>query len=77
MHKMGAMTIMSKYEPLWQYVKNCGETELTLTFAQVQQIVGFPIDHSFLRHKKELPAYGYTVAKIYMQAGLVHFVKLG
>lgn len=30
-------------------------------------ILGFPIDHSFLKYKKELSEYGYQVGKISMK----------
>lgn len=56
---------MSKYDPLWQYVKANAPSELT--FDEVQAICGFPIDHAFLKCKKELTAYGYQVGKISMQ----------
>ncbi len=35
-----------------------------LTFADIEKISGVPIDHSFLRYKKELEAYGFYVDKI-------------
>ena len=54
---------MSKYEPLWEWVGKQPAKNLTLTFAEIQQILGFPIDHSFLTYKKELLAYGYQVGK--------------
>ena len=44
---------MSKYEPLWDWVGKQPAKNLTLTFAEIQQILGFPIDHSFLNYKKE------------------------
>ena len=39
---------MSKYEPLWEWVGKQTAKNLTLTFAEIQQILDFPIDHSFL-----------------------------
>lgn len=52
---------MSKYQPLWDYIgANAGEG-VTLTFAEIEKILGFPIDHSFLNYKKELAGYGYKV----------------
>lgn len=39
---------MSKYEPLWDWVGRQPAKNLTLTFAEIQQILDFPIDHSFL-----------------------------
>ncbi len=56
---------MSKYEKLWNYIRENAVSELT--FDEVQQICGFPIDHSFLTYKKELAAYGYQVGKISMK----------
>ena len=46
---------------------------LRLSFGEVQQICGFPIDHSFLNCKKELKAYGYQVSKISMKKQTVRF----
>lgn len=45
---------MSKYEPLWSYIKQSGADSFKLTFAEIEGIVGIPIDHSFLKYKKEL-----------------------
>lgn len=44
--------------------------------AQIEEIAGFPIDHAFLRYKKELLEYGYEVAKISMKQQTVEFKKL-
>jgi hypothetical protein len=55
---------MSKYDALWVYVQKDGSPTLKLTFGQIQEIAGIPIDHSFLRYKKELTDYGYQVGKI-------------
>lgn len=66
---------MSKYERLWNYIKNCNEDTITLTFAEIGSIVGAPIDHSFLRYKKELTDYGYKVNKISMKEQNVTFDK--
>ena len=66
---------MSKYEPLWDWVGKQTAKNLTLTFAEIQQILGFPIDHSFLNYKKELLAYGYQVGKISMKNQTVNFKK--
>ena len=49
---------------------------LTLTFDQIQHILGFPIDHSFLNNKKELITYGYEVTKISMKQKMVIFNKI-
>ena len=66
---------MSKYEQLWEWVGKQTAKNLTLTFAEMQQILGFPIDHSFLNYKKELLAYGYRVGKISMKSQTVNFQK--
>ena len=62
---------MSKYRPLWEYIKQNGTEKLT--FSQIQTILGFPIDHSFLNCKKELEAYGYKVKKISMKEQVILF----
>lgn len=67
---------MSKYEKLWVQVKNCGANELKLTFDEISQTIGFPLDHSFLKYKKELPEYGYEVGKISMKERTVIFRKI-
>lgn len=58
---------MSKYNALWDYVRSQSAPQLTLSFDEIQQIAGIPIDHSFLQYKKELAAYGWQVQKISMK----------
>ena len=58
---------MSKYNTLWEYVQKNGSPSFTLTFKEIQEITGIPIDHSFLNYKKELTDYGYQVGKISMK----------
>ncbi len=67
---------MSKYNFLWEYVKESGRESLKLTFGEIQDIVGIPIDHSFLKYKKELMGYGYQVGKISMKEQTVMFHKM-
>ena len=43
---------MSKFLPLWQYIKDNHDQDFQLSFNQIQKIVGLPIDHSFLNYKK-------------------------
>lgn len=64
-----------KYERLWAYVKNSGETTLRLSFDEIADIAGVAIDHSFLRYKKELLEYGYAVEKISLKTQTVTFVR--
>lgn len=66
---------MSKYNALWEYVKNSGKQSLKLTFDEIQNIAGVLIDHSFLNFKKELTNYGYQVGKISMKEKSVSFEK--
>ena len=67
---------MSKYNALWAYVQKDGSPTLKLTFAQIQEIAGIPIDHAFLRYKKELTDYGYQVGKISMKEQTVAFKRI-
>lgn len=66
---------MSKYEPLWNYVKE-KENDFILNYEQVEKILGFPIDHSFLTFKKELTNYGWQVGKISTKNKNDKFIKL-
>jgi hypothetical protein len=70
-------TSMSKYALLWDYVQKSEEPSLRLTFAEIEGIAGIPIDHSFLKYKKELTKYGWQVEKISMKAQTVLFTKTG
>ena len=67
---------MSKFSPLWEYVAGQQGSRLLLSFAQVEEICGFPIDHSFLTCKKELLAYGWQVKKISLKQQTVALEKL-
>ena len=65
---------MSKYDRLWEYVRENAPAELS--FAELEQICGFPVDHAFLTYKKELREYGYEVGKISMKNRTVKFTRL-
>ncbi len=67
---------MSKFSPLWEYVAGQQGSELLLSFAQVEEICGLPIDHSFLTCKKELLAYSWQVKKISLKQQTVAFEKM-
>ena len=67
---------MSKYDALWDYVQKQEGAELQLSFAEIEEIAGVPIDHSFLRYKKELSAYGWQVGKISMKGQTVRFRRM-
>lgn len=67
---------MSKYEPLWKYIKDNKKENYKLTYEEIKNILGFEIDHSFLTYKKELKEYGYEVSKISMKDKIVTFHKM-
>ena len=67
---------MSKYNAIWEYVQSHGQQVLKLTFDELRDIAGIPIDHSFLKYKKELTEYGYQVGKISMKEQTVIFSKI-
>lgn len=67
---------MSKYDLLWDYVMKSEKDALKLTFKEIESIMGIPIDHSFLKYKKELTEYGYQVGKISMKNQTVMFDKI-
>lgn len=66
---------MSKYDALWEYVSESGCAALPLTFSEIERIAGFPLDHSFLKYKKELSQYGYKVDRISMKEQKILFSK--
>ena len=66
---------MSKYVPLWKWIKENGTDSFKLTFAEIEKILGFPIDHSFLNYKKELLEYGFCVGKISLKEKAIAFTK--
>lgn len=43
---------MSKYDALWAWITENGKDRCKLSFAEIEQIAGLPIDHSFLTYKK-------------------------
>lgn len=67
---------MSKYNALWEYVQKNGKESFRLTFEEIQKIAGVPIDHSFLKYKRELTEYGYQVGKISMKEQTILFQKV-
>jgi hypothetical protein len=64
---------MSKYDPLWKWINENKSDNFKLTYAEIENIAGVPIDHSFLTFKKELLQYGFQVAKISMKEQTVDF----
>ena len=67
---------MSKFTPLWDYIKSLDKDSVYLSFSEIEKIAGLPIDHSFLTYKKELNEYGHRVGKISMKEQTVLFEKI-
>lgn len=67
---------MSKYETLWNYIKDNNKASYIMTFDEIKNILGFNIDHSFLNYKKELNEYGYEVSKIKLKEKTIMFNKI-
>ena len=67
---------MSKYDKAWEYVSERNEDTLILTFDEIESIACVPIDHSFLKYKKELNGYGFAADKISMKNKTVKFIRI-
>lgn len=67
---------MSKYDNLWNWIRENGKDSFKLTYEEVEKIAGLPLDHSFLKYKKELIDYGYEVVKISMKEQTVTFRRI-
>ena len=67
---------MSKYDPLWNYLKKNSKDNYKLSYEEIKNILGFDIDHSFLTYKKESKEYGYEVHKISMKEKTIIFNRI-
>lgn len=67
---------MSKYDPLWKYLKDNNKENYKLSYEEIRNIIGFEIDHSFLAYKKEAKGFGYEVGKIFMKEKTIIFNKI-
>jgi hypothetical protein len=67
--------IMSKYQPLWDYIVKNKKDEYKLSFDEVKKITGFKFDHAFLSFKKELLDYGYEFKRLSLKEEWVLIVK--
>ena len=65
---------MSKYEPLWNYVMQHEPGQFSLTFDEIENVLGFQIDHSFLKYPKKLAERGAEVLRISLKNKRVHFM---
>lgn len=70
------MLFLSKYNPLWEYLKENKKENYKLSYNEIKKILGFSLDHSFLTYKKEACNYGYIVVKISMKEKWIMFNKL-
>ena len=59
-----------------EYIYASKSDMLNLSFQEIEKILGFQIDHSFLSYKKEACEYGYEVEKISMKNKKVYFKKI-
>ena len=67
---------MSKYDKLWDYIAEQPGESFDLSFEEISDIAGVPLDHSFLNYKKELLLRGWQVGKISMKKQAVHFERM-
>jgi len=67
---------MSKYDPLWNYLKKNSKDNYKLSYEEIKNILGFDIDHSFLTYKKEAKEYGYEVSRISMKEKTIIFNRI-
>ncbi len=71
---------MSKYNILWEYINNLFNnsinTELFLTFDEINKIIGFNIDHSFLNYKNETLEYKLIVQNISLKNKKIYFKRI-
>ena len=67
---------MSKYEPLWKYLKENDKENYKISYEEIKNILGFSIDHSFLSYKNELKEQGYEVGRISMKEKTVTFNRI-
>lgn len=66
---------MSKYKPLWDWIVANKDSDFKLSYAEIEEILDFSLDHSFLTYKKELNDYGFLVDKISMKNKTISFKK--
>ncbi|MGM9940950.1 MAG: hypothetical protein ACI32N_03025 [Bulleidia sp.] len=67
---------MNSYDRLSEWIVENGRDRFELTFDQMEQILGFPVNHAFLTYKKQLVQYGFEVVRISMKNRTVLFRKV-
>ena len=66
---------MSKYDPLWEHIRESDLKSASLSFSEIEEILDFEIDHSFLNYKKELLDYGFEITKVSLTERIVYYTK--
>lgn len=66
---------MNKYIKLFEYIRINNKDDYKLTFEEINKIIDFELDHSFLKYKKDLLSYGYEVIKIFKKEKYVLIKK--
>ena len=67
---------MTKYDPLWKYLKENNKDNYKLSYEEIKNILRFDIDHLFLTYKKEVKEYGYEVSRISMKEKTIIFNRI-
>lgn len=67
---------MSKYDKLWKYIRDNNKDKYELSFDEIKNILGFELDHSFLKYKKELEDFRYKAVKIKLKEKSVLIEKV-
>ena len=70
------MIMSSKYDTLWKWICDYANNDIKLSYDEIEKIAGIPIDHSFLKFKKELIQYDYEAVKISIKDKTVLFRKI-
>lgn len=67
---------MSRYQPLWDFVFGCGCRHYALTFDDIADIIGSPLNHTLMLYNAELQSYGYTITRISERESTVFIDKI-
>lgn len=67
---------MSKYEPLGRFLSGDASGRIQFSFERIEEILGFPLDYSFLNYKQEAEKFGYRVEKISLKEKWVRFARI-
>lgn len=62
---------ISKYQPLTEYLLQCGQTSIQLTFSQIEEIIGVELPHSAYVHSVWWVNSNQTTCVHWLKAGYV------